>query len=228
VCSSKLAEELKLVMTPWRKNRLLAIDGKEITPSGAAWLSVSDGVTRVEGEVLILDGAIELMLGEDFLKKLGTIMKIGALPEIVIGEMPIGAVRNEEMKSRKRVALREAVWVPGRTMKVVATEPLDLEKSRNSVMIEPAETLMKTKKVSVGRAVVDGKKTRTWTKSAEGWGRSRNDRNNATTRVTDQRRDSNREKRMNKRWRTPGRRRTQWRMCRRIPARKSHRRNQPR
>jgi hypothetical protein len=41
VCSSKLAEELKLVMTPWRKNRLVAIDGKEITPGGAAWLSVS-------------------------------------------------------------------------------------------------------------------------------------------------------------------------------------------
>jgi hypothetical protein len=48
-------------------------------------------------------------------------------------------------------------------MKVVATEPLDLEESRNSVMIEPAEPLMKTKRVSVGRAVVDGKKTRTWT-----------------------------------------------------------------
>jgi len=113
----------------------------------------------VEGEVLILDGDIELLLGEDFLKKLGTRMKIGALPEIVIGEMPIGAVRNEEMKSRKRVVLREAVWVPGRTMKVVPTEPLDLEGSGNSAMIEPSETLMKTKRVSVGRAVVDGKKT---------------------------------------------------------------------
>jgi len=77
---------------------------------------VSDGVTRVEGEVLILDGDIELLLGEDFLKKLGTRMKIGALPEIVIGEMPIGAVRNEEMKSRKRVVLREAVWLPGKAM----------------------------------------------------------------------------------------------------------------
>ena len=49
VCSSNLAEELKLVITPWRKNRLVAIDGKEITPGGAAWLSVSDGVTKVEG-----------------------------------------------------------------------------------------------------------------------------------------------------------------------------------
>jgi hypothetical protein len=48
-CSSNLAEELKLVITPWRKNRLVSIDGKEITPVGAAWLSVSDGVTKVEG-----------------------------------------------------------------------------------------------------------------------------------------------------------------------------------
>ena len=120
-------------------------------------------MTRVEGEVLILDGDIELLLGEDFLKKLGTRMKIGALPEIVIGEMPIGAVRDEEMKSRKRVVLREAVWLPGKAMAVVATEPLDLEESQNSVTSEPSETLIKTKGVSVGRAAVDGKKTRTWT-----------------------------------------------------------------
>ena len=44
-------------------------------------------------------------------------------------------------------------------MKVVATEPLDLEESQNGAMIEPPETLMKTKRVSVGRAVVDRKKT---------------------------------------------------------------------
>jgi predicted aspartyl protease len=163
VCSSKLAEELKLVMTPWRKNRLVAIDGKEITPGGAAWLSVSDGVTRVEGEVLILDGDIELLLGEDFLKKLGTRMKIGTLPEIVIDELPIGAVRNEERKSRKRAVLREAVWLPGKAMEVMTTEPLDLEEGRNSVMVEPSEPLMKTKRVSVERAVADGKKARTWT-----------------------------------------------------------------
>jgi hypothetical protein len=53
-------------------------------------------------------------------------------------------------------------------MKVVATEPLDLEESRNSVMIAPPKTLMKTKRVSVGRAVVDGKKPRTWTEIGKG------------------------------------------------------------
>ena len=85
----------------------------------------------MEGEVLILDNNIELLLRGDFLERLGTRMKIGALPKIFIGEIPIGAVRNEEIKNRKRVVLREAVWIPGRWMKVVATEPLDLEESRN-------------------------------------------------------------------------------------------------
>jgi hypothetical protein len=131
VCSSKLAEELKLVITPWWKNRLVSIDGKKIGTGGAAWLSVSDGVTKVEREVLILDNNIELLLRGDFLERLGTRMKIGALPKIFIGKIPIGAVRNEEIKNRKRVVLREAVWIPGRWMKVVATEPLDLEESRN-------------------------------------------------------------------------------------------------
>jgi len=48
-------------------------------------------------------------------------------------------------------------------MEVMATEPLDLEEGRNSVMVEPSEPLMKTKRVSVGRAVADGKNARTWT-----------------------------------------------------------------
>ncbi len=42
---------------------------------------------------------------------------------------------------------------------IVATETLDLEDSRNGAMIEPSETLMKSKRGSAGRAVVDGKKT---------------------------------------------------------------------
>ena len=120
---------------------------------------MSDGVTKVEGEVLILDGDIELLLVEDFLKWLGTRIKIGALPEIFIGEMLFGAMKNEKIKNRKRVVLREEVWIPGRTMKVVATQPRDLEDSRNGAMIEPSETLMKTKRVLAVRAVLDAKKT---------------------------------------------------------------------
>jgi hypothetical protein len=48
VCSLKLAEELKLQVTAWNKNRLVAVDGKEITPRGAARISISDGESRVE------------------------------------------------------------------------------------------------------------------------------------------------------------------------------------
>ena len=44
-------------------------------------------------------------------------------------------------------------------MKVMATELLDLGESQSGAMIEPSETLMKTKRVSLGRAVVYGKNT---------------------------------------------------------------------
>jgi hypothetical protein len=70
------------------------------------------------------------------------------------------AVRNEEIKNRKREVLQEVVWIPGRMMK---SWPLRLDVAtgvgRNGAMIEPSETLMKLKRVSAGRAVVDGKKT---------------------------------------------------------------------
>ena len=53
---------------------------------------MSDGVTRVKGEVLILDRDIERLMGEDFLKRQGTKKMISALPEIIIGKMSIGGV----------------------------------------------------------------------------------------------------------------------------------------
>jgi hypothetical protein len=53
-------------------------------------LVISDGETRVEGEALVLGGDIDLLLGKDLLEKLGTRLKIDALPEIFIGERPIG------------------------------------------------------------------------------------------------------------------------------------------
>jgi len=58
-------------------------------------LVISDGKTRVEVESLVLDGDIHLLLGKDLLEKLGTRMKIVALPEIFICEMPIGAIAEE-------------------------------------------------------------------------------------------------------------------------------------
>ncbi|KZS16022.1 Uncharacterized protein APZ42_018307 [Daphnia magna] len=84
VCSPKLVRELGIKVTPWRANRLVSVDGKEIQLGGAAMLSVSDERMTVEGEALVLDGDIDLLLGKDMLEKLGTRMKIGALPEIFI------------------------------------------------------------------------------------------------------------------------------------------------
>ena len=86
VCSPKLVRELNLSVTPWRSNRLVSVYGKEITPGGAAWISISDGESKLEGEALVLEGDIDLLLRKDLLGKLGTRMKIGALPEILIGE----------------------------------------------------------------------------------------------------------------------------------------------
>ena len=60
---------------------------------------MSDGVTRVKEEVLILDRDIKRLMGEDFLKRLRTNKKIDALPEIIIGKMPIGGVGNKDKKT---------------------------------------------------------------------------------------------------------------------------------
>ncbi|KZR98509.1 Uncharacterized protein APZ42_006036 [Daphnia magna] len=83
VCSPKLVRELGITVTPWRANRLVSVDGKEIQPGRASRLSVSDGRMTVEGQALDLDGDIDLLLGKDMLEKLGTWMRIGALPEIL-------------------------------------------------------------------------------------------------------------------------------------------------
>ncbi len=44
----------------------------------------------------MLNVDIDLLLGKDLLEKLGTRLKIGALAEIFIGEMPIGAIADED------------------------------------------------------------------------------------------------------------------------------------
>ncbi|KAK4045446.1 hypothetical protein OUZ56_033052 [Daphnia magna] len=58
VCSPKLVRELGIKVTPWRANRLVSVDGKEIQLGGAAMLSVSDERMTVEGEALVLDGHV--------------------------------------------------------------------------------------------------------------------------------------------------------------------------
>lgn len=44
------------------------MEGEEITPFEAAWLSISDGEIRVKGEVLMLEGDIDLLVGKDILQ----------------------------------------------------------------------------------------------------------------------------------------------------------------
>jgi hypothetical protein len=156
VCSLKLAKELKLQVTAWKRNRLVAVDGKEITPCGAAWMSISDRETRVEGEVLVLEGDIDLLLGKDILEKFGTRMKIGALPEIFIGEMPVGATTERVEGEETKLVMQRDGWIPARTMKIVAIKPLELTGPEEYALVEPSEALMTSKKVSTGKALIPG------------------------------------------------------------------------
>ena len=156
VCSLKLVEELKLQVTAWNKNRLVAVDGKEITPRGAARMSISDGESRVEGEVLVLEGDIDLLLGKDILVKFGTRMKIGALPEIFIGEMPVGVTTERVEEEETKLVMQRGVWIPARTMKIVAIKPLELAGPEEYALVEPSEALMASKKISTGKALIPG------------------------------------------------------------------------
>jgi hypothetical protein len=156
VCSLKLVKELKLQVTAWKRIRLVAVDGKEITPCWAAWMSISDGETRVEGEVQVLEGYIDLLLGKDILEKFGTRMKIGALPEIFIGEMPVGATTERVEEEETKLIMQRGVWIPARTMKIVAIRPLELAGPEEYALVEPSEVLITSKKVSTGKALIPG------------------------------------------------------------------------
>jgi hypothetical protein len=92
-------------------------------------MSISDGETRVEGEVLVLEGDIDLLLGKDILEKFGTRMKIGALPEILIREMPViqvGATTERVEEEETKLVILRGLWIPARKMKIVAIRPLEL------------------------------------------------------------------------------------------------------
>jgi hypothetical protein len=117
-------------------------------------LVISDGDTRVEGEALVPDGDIDLLLGKDVLEKLGTRLKIGALPEIFIGEMPIGAIAEERPESVPKLRRQTGCWVPARSLKVVVIRPLKLTKYGDCVLVEPSEKLMVSKRLSTGKALL--------------------------------------------------------------------------
>lgn len=104
-------------------------------------MSVSDGVVTVEEEVLVLDEGIELLIGEDILKKPGTRMKIGARPKIFIAEMLIGALADEENEKSVNLVMQK-VYIPARSMKIVATRPEESTRFGAYALVEPPEGLM--------------------------------------------------------------------------------------
>ncbi|KAK4013190.1 hypothetical protein OUZ56_025424 [Daphnia magna] len=127
VCSPGLVNHLGLRVRTWQANQLVAIYGKEIKPGGAATLEVSDGETNVKGEVLVLEGDIDLLLEKDFLEKLGTRMKIGSLPEFFNGNLPIGTLVEEKREERAKLLLELGQGIPVQTMVVVGIKPLDMD-----------------------------------------------------------------------------------------------------
>ncbi|KAK4006332.1 hypothetical protein OUZ56_011486 [Daphnia magna] len=130
VCSPKLVKTLGITVTPRRANHLVSIGGKKIQLGGAAMLLVSDGKMSVEGEALLLGGDINLLLGKDILEKQATRMKNGALPEIFIGDIAIGALVEEATEEAPKLVIQQGCWVPPRSMKMVASRPLDLKGQR--------------------------------------------------------------------------------------------------
>jgi hypothetical protein len=119
-------------------------------------MSISDGESRVEGEVLVLEGDIDLLLGKDILAKFGTRMKIGALPEIFIGEMPVGVTTERVEEEETKLVMQRGVWIPARTMKIVAIRPLELAGPEEYALVEPSGALMASKKISTGKALIPG------------------------------------------------------------------------
>jgi len=79
-------------------------------------------------------------------------MKIGALPEIFIEEMSVGATTERVEEEETKLVMQRGVWIPARTMKIVAIRPLELAGPEEYALVEPSEALMTSKKVSTGRS----------------------------------------------------------------------------
>ncbi|KZR98269.1 Uncharacterized protein APZ42_006386 [Daphnia magna] len=83
-------------------------------------------------------------------------MKIGALPEIFIGDIALGALGEEMMEEAPKLVVQKGCWVPPRSMKVVATQPLDMKGFGESALVEPSQALQRKKRVSTGKVLVSG------------------------------------------------------------------------
>ncbi|KZR95621.1 Uncharacterized protein APZ42_010548, partial [Daphnia magna] len=88
--------------------------------------------------------------------KLGTRMKIGALPKIFIGDTAMGAPVEEMTEEAPNLVVQNGCWIPPRSRKVVATQPLDLNGFGEGALVEPSQALQTTKRVSTGKVLVSG------------------------------------------------------------------------
>ncbi|KZS22081.1 Uncharacterized protein APZ42_010964 [Daphnia magna] len=119
VCSPGLAILLRPEIKPWLANRHMLINGQEIWSGGVVELELSDGVSNVVGGFLVLEmGGIDLLLGKDFQERFGTRMKIGALPEFIIGDIPMEMMAEKDIETHELVS-RVGRMIPARSSAVV-------------------------------------------------------------------------------------------------------------
>lgn len=90
------------------------------------------------------------------MEKFRTQMKIGALPEIFIGEMPVGATTERVEEEETTLVMQRGFRIPARIMKIVATRSLELAGLEQYALVEPSEALMTSKKVATGKALIPG------------------------------------------------------------------------
>ncbi|XP_045027129.1 uncharacterized protein LOC123470647 [Daphnia magna] len=98
-------------------------------------------------------GGIDLLLGKDFLERFGTRMKIGALPEFIIGDIPMGMMAEKEIETPELVS-RVGRMIPARSSVVVEIELTAGIPGKNGAMIEPSTSVLEWKGVSTGRLLV--------------------------------------------------------------------------
>jgi hypothetical protein len=78
------------------------------------------------------------------------------LAEIFIGEMPVGVTTERVEEEETKLVMQRGVWIPARTMKIVAIRPLELAGPEEYALVEPSEALMASKKIFTGKALIPG------------------------------------------------------------------------
>ncbi|KAK4013828.1 hypothetical protein OUZ56_026381 [Daphnia magna] len=99
-------------------------------------------------------GGIDLLLGKDFLERFGTRMKIGALPEFIIGDIPMGMMAEKEIETPELVS-RVGRMIPARSSVVVEIELTAGIPGKNGAINEPSTSVLERKGVSTGRLLVE-------------------------------------------------------------------------